>query len=226
MFDIFLFVGLPYLALFVFAFGSIFRFVTNQFSYSSLSSQFLENRTLLWGSVPWHAGLLIIIGGHFFAFIMPRYWQSLTSHETFLLAVEGIGIMGSLLCIAGLVILLLRRVGMAKVRAVTSKMDVVIVCLLLFQVIIGLCVALFNRWGAVWSTGTTTPYLWSLLTLKPDISYVTELTFLMRCHLVGASLLFLLVPFSRLVHLFVPPIGYLFRPPQKVLWTNQRRNDL
>jgi nitrite reductase/ring-hydroxylating ferredoxin subunit len=110
-----------------------------------------------------------------------------------------------------------------RLQPVSSALDVIVVGLLLAQVVIGLGVALGHRWGAAWSAATTTPYLWSLLALQPDVSYVAGLPALARLHLTGAWLIFLLVPFTRLVHLFSLPLGYLTRPYQKVLWASGRR---
>jgi len=223
MLDQFLFVGLPYLALFVLVVGSIYRFRKNRFSYSALSSQFLERKQLMWGILAFHVGIFIIIAGHLIPFLLPGVWQSLVAYPPFLFAVEALGAMAAVIALVGLGVLLARRIFSAKVQAVTSVMDLTILVLLLGQVALGLGVALSHRWGAVWSTQTTTPYLWSLLAFQPRMDYVADLPPMMKLHLVGAWIIFLLVPFSRLVHMFTFPLSYLWRPPQKVLWTNSRR---
>ncbi|MCK5691667.1 MAG: respiratory nitrate reductase subunit gamma, partial [Bacteroidales bacterium] len=56
MFNNFIFIGLPYMALLTFLLGSIIRYRTRPFSVSSLSSQVLENRILYWGSHAFHIG--------------------------------------------------------------------------------------------------------------------------------------------------------------------------
>jgi nitrate reductase gamma subunit len=97
-------------------------------------------------------------------------------------------------------------------------MDLVVLFLLFLQVILGILTAMTYRWGSVWSTETTTPYLWSLLTLHPDPLYVAGMPLLVKAHLTGAWVILLAIPFSRLVHMFSLPLEYLFRPPQKVVW--------
>ncbi|MGD2114528.1 MAG: respiratory nitrate reductase subunit gamma [Acidobacteriota bacterium] len=225
MFDLVLFVGLPYLALTSLVVGSVVRHRTNRFGVSALSSQVLEGRSLLWGSVPFHLGLGVLFVGHLLPFLAPGPWRRAMARPGVLLTVEVLGVAAGLLALAGLAVLLVRRLGSARVRGATRWMDVVIVVLLIAQVGLGLWVALSARWGAVWSTGTTTPYLWSLVTLRPDASYVAQMPLPVKLHLAGAWVLFLLVPFSRLVHLFSVPVGYLVRPPQKVVWATRRRPE-
>jgi nitrate reductase gamma subunit len=223
MVDAFFFVGLPYTALAVLVVVSIYRFKSNRFSYSALSSQFLENRWLLWGSMPWHVGILIVFLGHLIPFLLPDVWQALTANRYFLFGVECLGFTAGILCVIGLGALLVRRVLNPRVQSVTTPTDIAVLLLLICQVVLGLSVAASHRWGAVWSTHTTTPYLWSLLTFQPNAALISELPPVMRVHLVMAWVLFLLVPFSRLVHVFSLPLAYLWRAPQRVVWTNGRR---
>lgn len=223
MLNDFFFVGLPYIALASLVGGSIIRFRLNRFSYSALSSQFLENRRLLWGSVPWHIGILIILLGHLAAFLAPGVWTSLMSVPALLYAVEAIGLASAILSVAGLVVLILRRVLSARLQAVSTSMDYLILTLLIAQVILGIGVAMAHRWGSQWAGGTVMPYLWSLLTFQPVPELVTELPAMVKLHLILAFVIFLLLPFSRLVHFFSLPIEYLARPFIKVVWNNPRR---
>lgn len=220
MIDSLLFIALPYLAIFVGVFGSIYRIRTAPMTYSSLSSQFLESKGLMWGSLPWHIGITIILLAHVIAFLVPGLWQSLVSHQTVLAAVESIGLGLSILCLMGLIVLAVRRLTSAKIQAVTSVMDLVVIVLLLLQVGLGLATAVHCKWGSSWCSGTTTPYLWSLVTFQPDVSYISDLPLVVKAHIVGAWLFIFVIPFSRLLHMFAVPVEYLFRPPQNVVWTN------
>ncbi len=221
--DLLLFVGLPYVALAVLVVGSIVRFRRDRFSYSARSSQFLESRRLLWGSVPFHLGILLLLLGHLAPFVAPGVWRELTARRTFLYGVEAVGVAAAILAALGLTVLLARRVTAGRVQPVSTVLDLIVVSLLLAQVVVGLGVALGDRWGAAWSPATTTPYLWSLLTLRPEVSYVAALPPLVKLHLAGAWVIFLLVPFTRLVHVFSVPVGYLTRPLQRVVWATSRR---
>lgn len=223
MLDLFLFAALPYVAVFVLFAGSIWRYRTNKFSYSALSSQFLEGRQLLWGSVPWHVGILLILAGHVLGLCFPGVWGAIVANRTALLIVEGIGLFATVLCIVGLVAFAVRRATSARLQLVSTPMDFAVLGLLLVQVLLGLWVALAHRWGAAWAPSALSPYLWSLVTLQPNLDYVAGMPGLVKLHIAGAWLLLLLIPFSRLVHVFSIPFEYLWRPPQKVVWTNPRR---
>ena len=225
MLDAFLYAGMPYIALTLMVLGSWYRYKTQRFSYSSLGSQFLESRWLLWASVPWHVGVIILFVGHLLPVLAPGLWQSLTAHPWFLIAVETIGAIAAMLCLAGLAVFLGRRIFSARVQAVTSPADLIVLTLLMCQVLLGLTTAANYRWGSAWSTNTTTPYLWSLMTLQPDTALVAGLPPVVRLHIVFAWILFLTVPFTRLVHMFSIPAGYLWRAPQKVVWTSVRRAE-
>ena len=223
MVNSFFFVGLPYIALFSLVAGSVYRFRSERFSYSALSSQFLESKKLLWGSVPWHAGILIVFVGHLVPFLLPGLWQSLTSNLAVVVAIEIVGVVAAFTALLGLVVLLVRRVLSRHVQSVTTPVDLIILALLVAQVLIGIQTATAHRWGSMWSVQTTTPYLWSLLTLQPDLSHVDSLPPMVKLHIAVAWVIILLVPFSRLVHAFSLPLQYLWRAPQQVIWTNARR---
>ena len=223
MLDVFFFVALPYLALAVMVAGSTYRYHYNRFSYSSLSSQLLESKRLRWGSVPWHVGILVLFVGHLVPMLVPGLWQSLTANFAFLIAVEAIGLVAAFIAVFGLSVLIFRRLTSGKIQAVTTPADLLVLGLLLTQVLLGIAVATGFRWGAQWSTSTIAPYLWSLFTLQPNIDYIAGLPPTVKVHFLLAWFIFLAVPFTRLVHIFAIPLGYLGRPFIKVVWANPRR---
>ena len=99
---------------------------------------FSKTRQLLWGSAPWHIGILVVLLGHLVALFLPGVWSSLLTVPGVLLAVETIGVACSLLAIAGMATLIDRRLTSARVQAVTTTVDLVVVALLLAQVVLGL----------------------------------------------------------------------------------------
>lgn len=220
--DAFLFIALPYLAL-VLAIGvGIYRYVTNRYTYSSLSSQILENRKLFWGSVPWHYGITLILLAHLFAALLPgvAVWLLGGEMRRFVLELTGMGL--GLYTLFGLVVLIVRRlVPKSLAQATTSYMDGVLLFVLLVQVASGVGVAIFNRWGGLWYLQTAVPWFWSLATLHPNMSTVASLPALPQLHFVTGFIVILLFPFSRLVHLIMFPIYYLWRPHQVVIWNRQ-----
>ena len=214
-------VALPYAAIAVFVAGLIWRYRTPS-KISARSSQLLESRWLVWGAVPFHLGIVLVILGHLAALLLPGLWQSLVSNRTALLTIETIGAGAAILCLAGLIVLFVRRAASAHVAAASTVPDLIVLFILIAQVAIGLGVAMMYRWGSVWSVRTTTPYLWSLITLNPDPSLVAGLPLLVRVHIAAAWIVLALIPFTRLAHMFALPLGYLGRRPQKVVWATTR----
>ena len=217
-----LLIGLPYASMVVFIAGLIWRYRARM-TISSLSSQMLESRWLAWGAVPFHLGIITLALGHIVPLLAPGWWQSVVSQPKALLTVETIGAAAAMLALAGLVILFVRRLASPVLRPATTAVDLIVLAILILQVGLGLGVATMYRWGSVWSIRTTTPYLWSLLTLRPDPAYVSGFPLLITLHLAGAWIVLALIPFTRLVHMFSVPVGYLARPPQKVVWVTGRR---
>lgn len=221
--DNFALIGLPYAALVIFLVGTIYRYRATKFSYSSLSSQFLEGRQLFWGTMPFHWGILVLFAGHLAAFLVPKTMLAFNSHPVRLLILEVSAFMFGLIVLAGLLILLIRRINTPRLKVVTSRMDLIVAVLLVVEVVIGLSVALGYRWGSSWFAAVLTPYLRSIAVFQPDIRAVASLPILVKLHIIGAYVIFMLIPFSRLVHLLVVPLHYIWRPYQKVVWSWDRK---
>ncbi|MDO8687623.1 MAG: respiratory nitrate reductase subunit gamma [Dehalococcoidales bacterium] len=218
MLEIFLFGVFPYVALAIMIVGLIWRYRTNQFSYSSVSSQFLENRQLFWGSAPWHYGIILVLLAHLVGVVFPDGVKAINGVPLRLYILEGTALALSLMLLVGLIVLILRRGVSANVRVTTSFMDVVLLIVLLAQVVTGIMTAVFYRWGSAWFIQTATPYFWSLFTLSPKVAYMTALPLLSKLHAINFFVLLALFPFTRLVHMLSVPLAYLWRPYQIVMW--------
>ena len=137
------------------------------FTYSTLSSQLLENRSLFWGSVPWHYGIVVVLLAHLVGFLMPGMWAAITAAPAALYTIEIVGFAFGLAALIGLCVLMVRRFTYERIRAVTSPMDWVLLVVLLVQVALGFYVSLVYRWGADWYVDTAVPWLVSLVSLIP-----------------------------------------------------------
>jgi nitrate reductase gamma subunit len=221
MLDIVLFVVFPYVAVVLAVVGSLYRYFANRFSYSSLSSQFLENGWLFWGAVPWHYGIVPVLLIHMGGFVLPGVMAFLHGTPIQLYVAELIGKVLALMAFAGVGVLILRRLVHSGIRAVTSAMDWVVLVLLLNQLLLGLWTAIFYRWGATWYIYTATPWVASLASFQPQPGYVAALPWVPKLHFLNATLLIALFPFSRLVHLVTFPITYLWRRFQVVVWNRR-----
>jgi len=220
--DFLLFGALPYAAMVVFLVVTIQRYRQRSFTYSSLSSQFLENQQHFWGSVPFHYGLLAVLAGHVGALLLPRTLLWWNAEPLRLYALEVTGLALALLALVGLINIVVRRIRVPKARVVTTAGDWVLNFLLGLQIVSGLGVAIVHGWGSSWFATNLTPWLWSLARLDPQIEFVTALPWLVKLHIVNAWLLFGFFPFTRLVHVLVVPNPYLWRKTQVVLWNRPR----
>lgn len=217
------FVVFPYISMTLFIAVTIYRSIYRPFTVSSLSSQLLERKKLYWGSIPFHYGIVLILLFHLLALVFPKallLWNAVPI-RLYLLELSGfaLGLWG----LVGVVILLLRRITVPYIRAVTTPMDIIILLLVLVSIITGLLTASGYRFGSTWFTGVFTPYLWSLLIMQPRPELVAPLPWLIQLHVINNFLLLAVFPFSRLIHIITWPLGYLFRPWQIVIWMRQRR---
>lgn len=221
--DTVLLIVFPYLAVAIFLLVSIQRYRGKMFTYSSLSSQFLENQHHFWALVPFHFGIIAIFFGHLIGFLLPSEVLAWNSKPLRLYVLETSGLIFGLLTLIGLIGLIVRRIRDPKLRIVTSRADRIVLTILLVNVFSGLYVALFHGWGSSWFASSATPYLWSLLMLSPDASAIAAMPFMVKTHIVMAWLLLSVFPFTRLVHVLVVPNQYLWRKPQVVRWYGIRR---
>ncbi|HEX5809867.1 MAG TPA: respiratory nitrate reductase subunit gamma [Anaerolineales bacterium] len=222
MLDNLLFVVFPYVAVALAVGGTIYRYLTNQFSFTSLSSQFLESDIQFWGSTLWHYGILPTLAIHVAGFALPKVMVALHSTPETLYLAELAGKVFGIMAFVGAGAMFYRRVASAKVRMVTTPADWVVLVLLIIQVALGLMIAFGYRWGATWFVHTVTPWVVSLATFQPAPHYVAALPLIPKLHFLNATLLIAIFPFGRLVHMVSFPIGYLWRSFQLVIWTRKK----
>ena len=223
MLDTLLFSALPYVSVVLFLVVSIVRYRRAPFTFSSLSSQFLEAKRLFWGSVPFHIGIIVLFFGHLIGFLFPRYVTIWNGVPLRLFILEATALTAGLLTLIGIFGLIFRRASDARLRVNTSVADILVYIMVLWQVITGLWVAISLSWGSAWYTHTLVPYVWSLIKLSPEITRVTELPLAAQLHVIGAWIFFGLFSFTRMVHVLVAPVPYLWRPVQLVLWNRARQ---
>lgn len=212
-----LFLIFPYLSMIIAVVVTVYRAVYRPFTLSSLSSQLLERKKLYWGSISFHWGIVIILLGHLTALLFPGtlvLWNSVPL-RLYLLEITGLAL--GIWALGGLLILIWRRLSERRVRVVSSRMDWVVLLLLLVSVVTGVWTAAGYRFGTYWFTAIFTPYLWSLLTLQPRPEMIAPLPLVIRLHVLNFFVLLVLFPFSRLVHIITYPLGYIFRPWQIVV---------
>ncbi len=213
-----MFIVLPYAAFAIFIIGSIYRYTNKGFKVSSLSSQFIEGRKLFWGSQPFHWGILILFLGHLIAFLFPSAILAWNGQPLRLLILEITSFAFGLSALLGIILLIKRRLSTKTLLVVTNKMDILVYTTLLIQIISGLGVAFFVRWGSSWFSSVLTPYLRSIFSFNPDINAVAEMPAWIQIHIISAFFIIAIIPFSRFMHFLVAPIDYIWRKYQVVIW--------
>ena len=216
-----LFGVVPYVAMTLAIVVTVVRWRRNQFSVSSLSSQLLESRKLYWGSVPFHWGISLILIGHLLALIVPRGFELWNGAPVRLYLLEITGLALAFWAAWGVAVLIIRRSSSARVRRVSTPMDVVVLIIIALQIATGIWIAIGYRWGSYWGTSVFVPYVRSLLKFQPDPSFVDPLPWILKIHVLTFFAFLAVFPFSRLVHIITLPLQYLFRPWQKVIASRQ-----
>ncbi len=215
----------PYLCLTVFLLGSVIRFDREQYTWKSGSSQLLRRRQLRWGSNLFHVGILVIFVGHFVGLLTPiAVFDALGIGHGFKqgLAIVAGGIAG-LMCFVGIALLTHRRLFDPRIRATSSFSDTAILLILFAQLLLGLAtipISLGHMDGHEmvkfmnWAQG--------ILTLRGDAwMLVADAHPIFKAHLALGMTIFLLFPFTRLVHVWSAPVWYLGRRGYQVVRTRR-----
>lgn len=220
--DLIIFVALPAVAMVLAIVGFIHRYRNHDYSIVSPSSQFLEARRHFWALVPFHYGVLIALMIHLLAFLFPGLLLSWNANPIRLYLLETIALSAGLLTLTGLCTGLARRLTSVTFRRLTRGGDWLLLLLILIQVLTGVLVAIFHRWGSPWFAAAATPYLRSLLFLSPDLGFVAAAPLLIKIHIANAFILLAYLPYSKLVHAIVVPLFYLWRAPITYRWRTRR----
>jgi nitrate reductase gamma subunit len=225
MLNVLIFVVLPYAALVLFAFVTPYRYFSNRLTWSAYSTQFLERKTLYWGSNSWHYGIIPVVAAHFFGIFAPGTMQSILANRQALIILESVGLGLGLFALFGCLVLLVRRLRTPILTPVTTAGDWVLLVLLLFQTATGVYMGLFLRWGSQWYLHTAVPYLHSLLMFSPQVEYVADVPMVFKLHAAGAFLIVALLPFTKLVHLLYFPFDFLKDPPLLYRWRTPKAGE-
>ncbi|MCU0314542.1 MAG: respiratory nitrate reductase subunit gamma [Solirubrobacteraceae bacterium] len=215
----FLWVVLPYLAIATFVVGHIWRYRRDQFTWTTRSTQLLESKWLKLGGPLFHLGFFLVLGGHVIGILVP---QSVTeslgiSEDTYRIFSAVMGTFAGLTMLAGLAILIARRLLNKRVAATTRGWDVAVMLLLVLMVGTGMWNTSVENLieGGYNYRETVSPWFRDLFLLSPDASVMTsgEIPLSYHLHAIGGWLILMVWPFSRLVHAWSFPVTYLRRRP-------------
>jgi nitrate reductase gamma subunit len=217
----FIFGIFPYIAITVMVVGSIARYERDPFTWKTKSSQILRKRQFVWGSVLFHVGVLVILVGHAAGLLLPAaffYAVGITTAAKQLLAVTVGGAAGVIALVGGL-ILLHRRLADPRIRTHSSFGDTLVLLLFVAQLVIGLgsiLVTMDHLDGAkmvlfmAWAQG--------IVTFEAGAAaHIVDVHWIFKLHIFLGLVIFLIVPFTRLVHMFSVPFRYVWRPGWQIV---------
>lgn len=214
-FQLFLWVIVPYVALTVCVAGHVWRYRYDKFGWTTRSSQIYESRLLRLGSPLFHFGILLVIGGHVVGLLVPEELTSKlgVSESMYHLSAVGLGSVSGLMTVAGLAILIYRRITVKPMHSVTTRRDILTFALLGATILCGFATTLINAGGHPHDYRlTVAPYFRSIFYFQPHVGLMTQAPIEFQLHALLAFTLFAVWPFTRLVHVWSAPVGYLTRP--------------
>ena len=214
--NIALWIVYPYVTIAILVGGVIWRYRYDKFGWTTRSSQLYESTILRWGSPLFHFGILMVLIGHIGGLLIPKTWTEavgITEHAYHLTAVF-LGTVAGLCTLIGMAVLIARRRLTGPVFAATTKNDKAMYVVLAAVIVLGLWATVkANLAGDGYDyRETVSPWLRSLFSFSPDPAQMAGVPFGFKAHIVVAFALFAFWPFTRLVHAFSAPVGYLTRP--------------
>ncbi len=218
----------PYIALTVLAVGSIARYERDPYTWKSSSSQLLRRKQLIVGSVLFHVGVLAIFGGHLVGLLTPlSVWDALgVSHGAKQMIAIVLGGVAGISALIGGLMLAHRRLTDPRVRATSSLADTMIILLLLAQLVLGL-MTIFVSLGHLDGHEMTKFMAWAsgIFTFDGNAaSYIEDANILFKIHIFLGLTIFLIFPFTRLVHMLSAPIRYIWRPGFQIVRTRKGKS--
>ena len=214
-----LWTALPYASFVLLVAGLVWRYRTDQFGWTSRSSQWNESRILRWASPLFHFGILFVAAGHVMGLGVPKSFTEaagVPEHVYHLMAVIP-GTIAGVMTIIGLGGLLYRRFVVKSVRLATTRNDKIMYVLLLLPVCLGAWATISTQLmgglhGGYDYRETISPWFRSIFMLRPRAELMADVPLAFKLHIVAGLLLFAIWPFTRLVHAVSAPVGYVTRP--------------
>lgn len=205
---------MPYIVLTIFIGGHIYRYQHDQFGWTAKSSEMLEKKKLAAGSTLFHWGLLCVVGGHVMGILIPEgvYGAIGISEHMYHKMAIGAGLPAGIAACTGLVILTYRRLFDKRIRKTSSPSDILTLILLLFMMLSGVAATFLNIDSKGFDYRTTVgPWFREIVLFRPDPSLMESVPLWFKFHIVIGYIVFILWPFTRLVHVFSLPLKYLTR---------------
>ena len=210
----------PYIAITVFFLGSLLRYDRDQYTWKASSSQLLRKKDMRLGSNLFHIGIIALFFGHLMGLLTPHwaYHFMMSAGTKQIVAMTAGGIFG-LTCLVGMILLIRRRMLDARIKATSQPTDLPILLILFVQLVLGLLTIPFSAQHLDGSSMLAlASWAQHVVTFQGDAaSFVVGEAFIFKIHLVLGLTIFLVFPFTRLVHVWSVPIQYLTRSGYQIV---------
>ena len=205
-----LFTVFPYLCLTTFLVGHGFRYVTDRFHWNARSSEFLEKKSLFYGSVLFHWGIVFTFLGHAGGLLMPQRYLDVVgiSAEFHMFMAYWSGLAVGLAAFFGALLLLWRRITVPRIQAAGTLNDIITISGVVFVTGAGIYNVIFGHYSVLY---TIAPWIRGIVFFSPDPSLMFGVPVSYKVHILSAFALLAFSPFSRLVHIWSAPFSYAFR---------------
>ena len=204
----------PYIAVLVMVLGSILRYDRDQYSWKANSSQLLRSKGMRLGSNLFHIGIILLFFTHLVGLLTPEsvYHLFMTTEAKQMMAMVGGGILGGI-CFIGLTILIVRRMTDKRIRATSKTSDILLLWMLYIQLILGLISIYYSAQhldgSSMVALGNWAQHIVTFRSGAAD--FIVNEPWVFKAHLLLGLTIFLVFPFTRLVHMLSVPVKYIFR---------------
>ena len=215
--EILLWIVLPYVAITTFVVGTVWRYRYDKFGWTTRSSQLYERKLIRVASPLFHIGILAVLVGHIVGLLIPEAWTDALgiSESMYHFMAVGLGFFAGFATLVGIALLVYRRRTVGPVFAATTKNDKTMYVFLLAAICLGLITTMVGA-GVIGEGHNyredVSVWFRSILVFQPQPEFMAAAPFSFQIHAVAGMAVFMIWPFTRLVHAFSAPLGYLFRP--------------
>lgn len=202
---------LPYVALTVLATGLIYRTIRRNNTIQASSSQFISNdKSLRWGSTLFHYAILLVLLGHILGLLTPEWlYNWFMTNETKRLLAILMGSISGAAALVGITLLVVRRFSNKRVWGTSKIQDYVIVVLLLVQISLGLWCTYITTQSSLEDYMAMEYWAQGIFIFEPDSwKYIADADLIYKLHIVNGFLIFIIFPFTKLMHMIMVPVQY------------------
>jgi nitrate reductase gamma subunit len=200
----------PYLCLVTFVVGHSYRYISDRYAWNAHSSQILDKKSLLWGALLFHVGIILTFVGHAGGLLVPQKYYDLfgITSDMHLAIAHWMGEVVGVAALVGCLLLLWRRITNRRVRAAGTINDLITLGGLTLVVGLGVYNVFFGNHNVLDSVA---PWIRGIVFFSPEPELMRPVPLSFKIHVTAAWALLGFSPFSRLVHIWSAPFGYAFR---------------